>query len=64
MISAASYYIYLTVLIFVHLATRVAGIRYPFVTAIIVLLGGVLTWGAVQSLPQFLQKLKQFQIQI
>jgi len=64
MISAASYYIYLTVLIFVHLATRVAGIRYPFVTAIIVLLGGVLTWEAVQSLPQFLQKLKQFQIQI
>jgi hypothetical protein len=62
MISAASYYIYLTVLIFVHLATRVAGIHYPFVTAVIVLFGGVLTWRASELLPQFVRKLKQFQI--
>lgn len=54
MISAASYYIYLTILIFIHLVTRVAGIHYPLVTTAVTLLGGVLTWGAIQSVQQFL----------
>lgn len=54
MISAASYYIYLTVLIFITLVTKLIGHDYPLITMSVTLLGGVLTWVAVQSLQQFL----------
>ncbi|MBD1848392.1 AMP-binding protein [Cyanobacteria bacterium FACHB-63] len=53
-ISAASYYIYLTVLIFITLVTKLIGRDYPLITMSVTLLGGVLTWAAVQSLQQFL----------
>jgi hypothetical protein len=54
MISAATYYIYLTVMIFRHLLTQVLGIDSPWVTVIVPLIGGVLIWGAVQSFQQVL----------
>jgi acyl-coenzyme A synthetase/AMP-(fatty) acid ligase len=53
-VSAATYYIYLTVLIFVHLVTEVAGIHNPLVTGVVTLLGGVFTWSITQSLQQLL----------
>jgi len=54
LISAASYYIYLTVLIFITLVTKLIGHDYPFITMSITLFGGVLIWAAVQALQQFL----------
>jgi len=51
-VSAASYYIYLTILIFKHLVTRVAGIESPLVLIPAILLGGVMTWAAVQTVQQ------------
>jgi len=58
MISAASYYIYLTVLIFIALVTKLIGHDYPLITMSATLLGGVMTWVAVQSLQQFLSDRK------
>jgi len=54
MISAASYYIYLTVLIFITLITKLIGHDYPLITMSATLLGGVLTWAIVQALQQLL----------
>lgn len=54
MISAGSYYIYLTVLIFITIVTKLIGHNYPLITMSVTLLGGVLTWAAVQELQQFL----------
>ncbi len=54
MISAASYYIYLTVLIFITIVTKLIGRDYPLITTSVTLLGGVLTWAAVQALQQFM----------
>ena len=58
MISAASYYIYLTVLIFITLVTKLIGHGYPLITMSATLLGRVLAWVAVQSLQQFLSDRK------
>lgn len=54
MISAASYYIYLTVLIFITLVTKLIGHDYPLITMSVTLLGGVLIWAIVQALQQLL----------
>jgi len=53
-ISAATYYIYLTVMIFRYLLTEIAGIDHPLVTIPVTLLGGVLTWITIQGLQQFI----------
>jgi len=53
-ISAATYYIYLTVMIFRHLLTEIVGIDHPLVTIPVTLLGGVLIWSAIQGLQQFI----------
>ena len=53
-ISAATYYIYLTVMIFKHLLTEIAGIEHPLVTIAVTLLGGVLIWSTIQGLQQFI----------
>ena len=54
MISAATYYIYLTAMIFIAIMHKSIGMNYPLVTMGVTLLGCVLTWSAVQSLKQFL----------
>lgn len=54
MISAATYYIYLTAMIFIAIMHKVIGTDYPLITMVVTLLGSVLTWSAVQWFKQFL----------
>lgn len=53
MVGAASYYIYLTTMIFVHVISHVLGIENPWITAVLTLLGGVFIWSSIQSIQQF-----------
>jgi hypothetical protein len=54
LISAASYYIYLTILIFITLVTKTIGQSYPLITMAVTLSGGVLTYFVAQSIQQYL----------
>jgi hypothetical protein len=52
MIGASAYYIYLTHMLFIHIVKNVMGIAAPLPNAGVGLLGGLLTWMAIQSLQQ------------
>ncbi|PSN15113.1 hypothetical protein C7293_08680 [filamentous cyanobacterium CCT1] len=47
-VSAASYYIYLTYMIFIHLVTNVGKISNPLAIIVITLVGGTLVWSGIQ----------------
>jgi acyl-CoA synthetase (AMP-forming)/AMP-acid ligase II/membrane-bound acyltransferase YfiQ involved in biofilm formation len=51
-ISAAAYYIYLTHMVFIHLAAKTLSIQSPFVVTAIALAGGTLTWMTIQKIQQ------------
>lgn len=51
-VSAAAYYIYLTHIIFIHLLTRGVGVQSPLIVSAIAILGGALSWMAVQKIQQ------------
>jgi hypothetical protein len=58
-VSAAAYYIYLTHMIWIHVFQNVAGIKDPFITATLAVVGGTICWYAQEWVKGFWHSTKK-----